>query len=215
MAEPTRPTKRRGRAAPPVDGRARRRIDTRAKIRAAAYELFAANGFDETPASAIARRAGVAEGTIFTHASDKPDLLFLVMHDRLQRAVEERWATLPDGPLLDRLMHLFAGLFRMYGEHPALAAAFIRHLPGAKGPNAREVDALTLGFLHRLAQLITEARETGEVSAEVAPLRCAHNIFGLYFMALLGWVGGHMSLEIALEPVLRDSLALQIRGFRP
>jgi hypothetical protein len=40
------------------------------------------------------------------------------MHDRLAVVVEDRMATLPDGPLLDRLLHVFGGLYRMYGEFP-------------------------------------------------------------------------------------------------
>jgi hypothetical protein len=103
----------------------------------------------------------------------------------------------------------------MYGEHPGVAAAFIRHYPGASGPNAQRVTMLTLSFLHRVGLLVVEAQARGEVSTEVDPLACAQNLFGLYFMALMTWLAGHATLEIALVPVLRDSIALQIRGFRP
>ena len=74
---------------------------------------------------------------------------------------------------------------------------------------------LTFGFLHRIGLLVAEAQYRGEVSAEIEPLACAQNLFGLYFMALMTWLSGHVSLENALVPLLRDSIALQIRGFRP
>jgi TetR/AcrR family transcriptional regulator, cholesterol catabolism regulator len=203
------------RPARPARTRGEQRADTRARIRAAAWELFTTRGFDETTTQAIAVRAGVAAGTVFVHASDKADLLFLVMHDRLAEVVEDRVATLPDAPLLERLMHIFGGLFRMYGEHPGVAAAFIRNLPGAKGPNAQRTATLSLGFLHRLSLLVADAQRSGEVSAEVDGIACARNLFALYFMALLAWLDGFASLDAALDPLLRDSLALQIRGFRP
>ncbi|MCU0675310.1 MAG: TetR/AcrR family transcriptional regulator [Myxococcota bacterium] len=197
-----------------MDGRTRRRLETRERVRQAAFELFVRDGFERTTTSAIAQRAGVAAGTIFLHAPDKADLLFLVMHDRLEAVVEERARDLPDGPLLDRLMHLFDGLFRMYGEYPGLAADFVRHLPGADGPNARRVSTLTLAYLHRLAMLVVDAQRRGEVAHDVDLLTCSRNLFGLYFVALLTWLSGHVTLEGALVPTLRDSLALQIRGLR-
>lgn len=197
------------------DGRRARSVATREKIRLAAWELFTTVGYDATTTHAIATRAGVAAGTVFVHASDKADLLFLVMHDRLAVVLEDRLATVPDGPLLDRLLHVFGGLYRMYGEHPGVAAAFVKHLPGASGPNAQRMTMLTLSFLHRIGLIVAEAQARGEVSKEVDPMACAQNLFGLYFLQLMTWLSGHATLEIALVPLLRDSIALQIRGFRP
>jgi AcrR family transcriptional regulator len=198
-----------------IDGRRKRSNDTRERIRAAAWELFSTVGYDATTTQAIAKRAGVAAGTVFVHASDKADLLFLVMHDKLADVVEDRMSTVPRGPLVDRLLYIFGGLYRMYGEHPEVAAAFVRNLPGASGPNAQRMTMLTFGFVHRVSLLVAEAQTHGEVSRDVEPLACAQNLFALYFMALMMWLSGHATLDTALVPVLRDAIALQIRGFRP
>src|SRR5690349_8780535 len=80
--------------------RAARRAGTREQIRVAAWELFSTIGFDETTTQALAQRAGVAAGTVFLHASDKADLLFLVMHDRLEAVVSESFESMPEGSLL-------------------------------------------------------------------------------------------------------------------
>ena len=88
-------------------------------------------------------------------------------------------------------------------------------LPRASGPNAQRMTTTTFAFIHRLGLLVAEAQRRGEVAKEVDCLACAQNVFGLYFMALMTWLSGYVTLEIALVPVLRDSLALQIRGFRP
>lgn len=194
--------------------RAEMRTETRELIRRAAFELFSTVGYDETTTSAVAKRAGVAAGTVFVHATDKVDLLSLVMHDLLDEVVVERFGSLPQGPLIERLVHVFRGLFVMYGRHPKMGAAFVKALPGARGPNADRVNTLTFGFLHRVGQLITDAQLTGEVAKDLNPILCAQNVFGLYFMSLMGWLGGHVPIE-ALEPLFRTSLELQIRGFRP
>ncbi len=194
--------------------RAAQRAGTREQIRAAAFDLFSTVGFDETTTQAIAKRAGVAAGTVFVHASDKEDLLFLVMYDRLEQTVNRAFETLPDAPLVDRLIHVFRAIFAMYGQHPKMGAAFVRSLPGASGPNAQRVNGLTFAFFHRLALLVTEAQSRGEVARDLVPAACAQNVFALYFMALLGWLSGQLTLETALDPVLRSALELQMRGFR-
>lgn len=50
--------------------------DARQRLRHAALELFAENGFDQTTAAQIAARAGVTERTFFRHFPDKREVLF-------------------------------------------------------------------------------------------------------------------------------------------
>ncbi len=192
--------------------RAAQKLDTRERIRRAAWELFTTKGYEETTTKAVAKRAGVAAGTVFVHASDKADLLFLVMHDRLAGAVDRQLASLPEGPLLARLLHVFSGLFRMYGEHPGVARAFLAAIPGARGPNGQRVDALTFAFLFRIAQLVRDAQEAGELARDVDPQLAARNVFALYYASLLAWLSGYVPLDAALDPGLKDALALQVRG---
>ena len=65
---------RAGRAAGGRGTRAARRDERRAAILAAALEEFAARGFAATRLDDIARRAGVAKGTIYLHFRDKESL---------------------------------------------------------------------------------------------------------------------------------------------
>lgn len=49
----------------------------------AARDLFAEKGFDQTPVSDIAKRAGVAGGTIIYHFKNKENLLFILIRQIL------------------------------------------------------------------------------------------------------------------------------------
>jgi AcrR family transcriptional regulator len=170
-------------------------------------------GYDRTTTREIAQRAGIATGTLFLYASDKADILCLVMHDRLAESIDVSVTSLPrEGRLLDQLMHVFRAIFTMYGEVPGLAAEFVKVVPSADGPNGRKVSALTFAFLHHLASLVNDAKVKGEIAAEIDSFRAARNIFALYFAALLSWLAKLETLEAALDPGLRESLALQIRG---
>lgn len=201
---------------PAPRGRAAKKLDKRERIRAAAFELFIEKGYEKTTTKEVARRAGVATGTLFLYAKDKPDLLFLVIHERLREISERQLDTVPrPAPLIDQLMHVFRGIFGMYAEHPEVARAFIKALPGADGPNAQAVNALTFAFLARIAALIAEGQASGAIAPDIEPMLAAGNIFFLYFGALLGWLGGFADLETALDPGLRRALELQIRGLLP
>lgn len=51
-------------------------INKRAKILAAALELFVERGFHSTPTSAISKRAGVSAGILFHYFKTKDDLIY-------------------------------------------------------------------------------------------------------------------------------------------
>src|SRR4051812_16260209 len=65
----------------PHGRREQNRLDKRARIQRAGWELFTTVGYDETTTREVAERADVAVGTLFLYAEDKRDLLCLVMHD--------------------------------------------------------------------------------------------------------------------------------------
>jgi len=180
-------------------------------VRQAALDLFSTTGFDATTTKAVADRAGVAAGTVFVHASDKVDLLCLVMHDLLEAATIDAFASVPRAPLADQLSHVFGRVVAMYGRAPQLAAPFIKHLPGAAGPNADRMNQLTFEFLGRLAAIVHEAQARGEVAVDVEPLALARNLFALYFFTLVSWIGGYVSHD-GILPALEQSFSLQLRG---
>ncbi|WP_156456881.1 TetR/AcrR family transcriptional regulator [Bradyrhizobium sp. CCH5-F6] len=95
----------------PASNRARRAAERRAAIVEAAMEEFIARGFAATRLDDIAKRAGVAKGTIYLHFKDKES-----MFEELVRIVivpvVARLATLPPpaGSVRD-LIEAFAGNF--------------------------------------------------------------------------------------------------------
>jgi AcrR family transcriptional regulator len=67
-------------------------LDTRARIAAAAFELFAAQGYDGTTVDAIAERAGIARRTFFRYFRSKDDVIF-PDHDTLLATVTQHLAS--------------------------------------------------------------------------------------------------------------------------
>lgn len=188
------------------------KLEKRARLRDAAEKLFRKRGYENTTTREIADEAEIATGTLFLYAPDKQDLLFLVMHEHLRVAVEEAFDTLPKNAKLPRaLRHIFSKLYAMYEVREPLARHFVASLPGATGPNALEINALTFHFLQRVATVVEKAQTRGEVRTDVAPLAIATVCFELYFTTLIRWISGVATIE-QLPDVLMGSLQLLFDG---
>jgi hypothetical protein len=74
----------------------------------------------------------------------------------------------------------------MYGRNERLAKPFIGvTLAAGSGPNALAVQSLTFELLGRLAAVVTEAQQAGEVGDDVPALLLARNFFALYLFVLI------------------------------
>lgn len=83
----------------------------RDRILAAAQELFARDGFDATPTSRIAERAGVPKGLVHYYFNRKPDLLVALV-DRLPSTHVELDEVVTDGDVTTSLCNLVDRLDR-------------------------------------------------------------------------------------------------------
>ena len=188
-----------------------------ARIREAAAALFAERGFEGTTMRELAERADVATGTLFLYVADKRELLFLHFTDRLSGVVDRSLAALPgpEAPLAKRLAACFAPLFAFYAADPELARHFVKEQVFASG-GAWEARAHELShrFLGDIARLLSQAQAAGQVDGAVDPAQAAANVFALYFLTLVGWLGGHFTADQA-QASLRAALELQIRGLGP
>jgi AcrR family transcriptional regulator len=83
---------RRARAAKPSPRRREQKRQRQAEILAAAFEVFAAHGYEATRIDDVARHAGIAKGTIYLYFRDKEQLFRAVLRSvvpiRLDAAIE-------------------------------------------------------------------------------------------------------------------------------
>src|SRR6516162_4154249 len=108
---------RAGRATGQRGTRAARRDERRAAILAAALEEFAARGFAATRLDDVARRAGVAKGTIYLHFRDKESLFQELVRSMLSPLVGTIEAAalrdLPIRAVVETIVELFVN--EIYG----------------------------------------------------------------------------------------------------
>ena len=197
-----------------------RRKDARPdEIRAAALALFAERGFAATRLDDVARRAGIAKGTIYLYFPTKEDLFrALVRQDLLPNlAALEQAAAAHPGPAPARLRDLLA---TMAARMDAPTAAIPRPILAESGnfpPLARfyaeEVVARGLALLTRVIAAGVAAGEFRPVDpAAVAPLAVAPLVMALLWR---GSIGRHVPATRGPDDILATHLDLLLRGLAP
>ncbi|WP_337185518.1 TetR/AcrR family transcriptional regulator [Phenylobacterium sp.] len=157
---------------------------TRARVLAAARELFDAEGYDGATIREIARRAGVAVGSVFTTFASKGEILSEVMQARLDPLYGEINRVMPHvrGSTVDRLRTLFAIHFEFENRHLRL---FLAHIAAAYdwtlSPAARPY-----GRNPRLKAILRDTVEKGVATGDVRPDIDLDEVVGL-LLAAYAW----------------------------
>lgn len=193
--------------------RERNRQEKWRRIRQAAESLFGERGFAGTTTRAIAERAEVGVGTVYLYAKTKEDLLLRIFVESIEAAIEEGFSTLPEGSIVDRLLHLYGRFYAFYARDLALARVLVREMTFGDVDLPANV-RLSQEFNQRVAALLREAAHEGELRDDVPAELAATNGFSAYFMVLVAWLRGFVD-EAGRDTILRMSLELQIEGLLP
>jgi AcrR family transcriptional regulator len=84
-----------------------RTAETRAKLLAAASQLFTEQGFENTQLEEVAARAGYTRGAIYAHYASKEDLFLELLRERIERPLAELRAVLGSEPRTAKRLEKF------------------------------------------------------------------------------------------------------------
>ena len=141
---------------------------TRRKVLEAARDLFHEIGYDESTIRAIAERAGVSVGSVFTTFVSKADVLSQVMDDRVEALYAEldRVTRHLRGTTCDRVCSFFAIHYDFECRRVKL---FLAHIAASFSPSL-EASTVPYGrnsrFKGMLVALLAEGVERGEVRSD-------------------------------------------------
>jgi len=141
------------------------KLETRRKVLEAARDLFNEIGYEETTIRAVAERAGVSVGSVFTTFASKADVLSQVMDDRVDalHSELERVARHMRGSTVDRLSSLFAIHYDFECRRVRL---FLAHIAASFSPS---LDASTIPYGRniRFKDMIIDMLRDGQAKGEV------------------------------------------------
>jgi AcrR family transcriptional regulator len=196
----------------PDDGRLVRGRRSRARILAAARELFREHGFDGATLRAIAARAGMGTSSIYRHVRSKEELLV----EELAARQEEAWRRFRAGddrgrPVRDRLLAFFARQHELLSEDADLTTIALRALTHPEARVARRVLALHDRTIGLLAEILQSGRARGDLARDVDVLLAARALFHAALGARIAWANGLLSAE-GCAASIASSVELLFRG---
>lgn len=182
---PSRVTKR---PTPPRGGRTRERQKeaVRQRIVDAALALFQSKGFDETTTRQIARKAKLAEGTIFNYFETKEDIALHFFELELDHAIAtvRGNARLRRAPLDEKLFALVEAQLEFLAPYERFIGAAFVHALRPTSRIAFSMRALDLRnrYIAFVQELLQESERipTGGVLAWAAP-----SVFWIYYLGIL------------------------------
>lgn len=176
--------------AQPPGPRARRKADTLNRIREATRELVSRQGFDATTIRQIADRAGVGLATLFEHASDKRDLLFLACNDDLAALTPQAFDDAEsDQPFAAQLTTAFRHFFIFYAQDRTLARDLLRELTFfTGGRHSDRFQQIRQGLVARIGALVESAIARGELRPSQPPVVVADVLFFIFAAEVRRWL---------------------------
>jgi AcrR family transcriptional regulator len=168
----------------------------------AAAQAFAEGGID-VPADLIARRAGVAKGTLFRHFPTKEDLIAAVLRERIGQVrslIAEIAATCEPG------LAAIGELMRRAATVIAADRAFFDAAMRAAGERPG-LHAEKLAFERELSELLSRAQACGEVRDDVVGVDIA--------MLIMAATNTCAPAHEICPDLWRRYLALMLDGLRP
>lgn len=192
---------------------ARKEAKRQGILNAAVMEI-ARHGYFGTTVSTIARRAGVADGTIYLYFKSKEAMLVAIFERAMQRFGEEARRALAhaDAAAEEKLRRLVALHLSLLGEDRDLAVIFqveFRHTLHVLELLSRSGMRDYLGLI---AQLVEQGKREGAFRSDVDPLFAAKAVFGVLDEMATDWVLSRKNVRLAsrAEPVC----ALLLGGLR-
>jgi TetR/AcrR family transcriptional regulator, cholesterol catabolism regulator len=169
-------------AAIPIGKREANKADKLDRVKRAARELFTSVGYDEATTRQIAERAGVALGTVFTYATTKRDLLFLVSNDLLDEARRDAEASFEAARGLQLNFVTFCAVFyKVLLVQPELSKLVFRELlfydSGIHSMNAL---ANRMRTLKNIEAMVINAVEKGEIGRGHSSAHLAWLLFSIF-----------------------------------
>jgi len=174
---------------------------TRQRLVRAALELFTTQGYGDTTTAQIARKAGVAEGTIYRHFQSKQHLLNELYRGAARWAVKfVREADVAPVEPREKLRLLADALVRGAAREPAVARLFFldRHA-GLLDPSSREAAE---EFRKGLEALVAQ----GKAAAVVRP--GAVEVWAAVWLAVVGLALERMTTKEWTETDARVRLVI-------
>ncbi len=190
-----------------------RKSEKRGRITDAAVAVFAERGFHAARVSDIARRAGVADGTIYLYFKNKEDLLLCIFEDQmdlLRSGLDETLQGVDDP--MERIRRFATYHFRMVREHRNVAEVLQVELRLSTKFIKDYRPQRLWDYLGVFAECVRDGQEQGLIRPEVVPFSTMWAFFGALDQIGMQWVLARNKDKFNLDQAALDVAEIFIRG---
>jgi TetR/AcrR family transcriptional regulator len=172
--------------------------EKRERILHAATRLFAERGFNQTDMDEIARRSGVAKGSLYNYFRSKDDLFLHVCRDAIERSRKATWGEVRDDwDIYEVVEHIFRAHVRFEFSYPEYHRL---HLNFSSARMERFADKLAVESeqhtSRRLKSLLAEGMRGGTVRRDLDASMAAFMINSLYILFMASLVSRYYRLRL-------------------
>jgi TetR/AcrR family transcriptional regulator, fatty acid metabolism regulator protein len=191
------------------------RTNKRNLITDAAVDVFAEKGFHQARVADIARKAGVADGTIYLYFKNKEDLLLSVFEEKMDYLLTELGHALQDiHDPVDRIRRFARFHFEQVRENRAAAEVLQVELRLSNKFLKEYRPEKLWAYLSVFGQIVREGQASGDFDPDLDPFIAMWAFFGSIDEIAMQWVLSKNSERFSLEKAAEQVAEVFIRGMR-
>ena len=189
------------------------RSDKRSLITEAAIDVFAEKGFHQARVSDVAKRAGVADGTIYLYFKNKEDLLLSIFEEKMDELLAGLGEALEgvDDPL-ERVRTFGRFHFQQVRDNRAAAEVLQIELRLSNKFLKDYRPEKLWAYLGVFGQIVREGQAAGIFRPELDPFTTMWAFFGGLDEIAMQWVLSRKADRFSLEEAADQVADLFIRG---
>jgi len=172
--------------------------DKRKRILQAAVKVFARKGYFAARVSEIAKKAGVADGTIYLYFKSKEDILVSLFDEVMTahlRTLRADLGAAPDAPA--RLRRIADHHLRGLGGNRDLAVVFQVELRQSTKFMERFTASWLQDYFTLLNEIIEEGQREGSLRADLPRKVVTKTLFGALDEMVTSWIIGRRQYDVA------------------
>jgi TetR/AcrR family transcriptional regulator, fatty acid metabolism regulator protein len=192
------------------------RPDKRTLITEAAIVVFAEKGFHHARVSDIAKRAGVADGTIYLYFKNKEDLLLSIFEEKMDFLLVELDKALAgaDDPI-ERVRRFVRFHFAQVKENRAAAEVLQVELRLSNKFLKEYRPEKLWAYLGVFGQIVRDGQATGVFRSDLDPFVAMWSFFGALDELAMQWVLSRKSEKFSLDDAADQVASVFLRGMSP
>ncbi len=186
----------------------RKSDDKRRKILQAAIKVFARKGYFAAKVSEIARRAGVADGTIYLYFRNKEDILVSLFDEVMSEHLESARTDLAAAKTTEeRLLHVAEHHLRLLGGNRDLAVVFQVELRQSTKFMERFTASWLQDYFAVVSEVVEQGQKDGSLRSDIPRKFVVKAFFGALDEMVTSWILSRRDYDLVkLAPPVVDLL---------